>query len=99
MTEDSLRYGLSFGRALEHMRSGERVSRDTWQGHNQFLFLAQKRWGEISLPVPPHVIAPGCKQDASPFFCLRTGLGTLEPWTPVHADLLATDWFVLDSPR
>jgi hypothetical protein len=38
--------------------------------------------------------------DNGPRIFARTSLGVLEIWTPTHADLLATDWYVVEwGPR
>jgi hypothetical protein len=70
--------GLDFGRALYRLRAGKRVSREGWNGPNQYL--------ELQVP------DAGSKMTL-PYIYIRTVQGDLVPWLASQTDLLAEDWF------
>lgn len=96
---------LTFGQALECIKRGERVTRDGWNGPNQFVVL----FGLMDVPAPQaQEGGAGCKDACSccdsdsmsmvvdmRFLAIKTTQGLWQPWQPTHSDLLASDWRVI----
>lgn len=83
-------YALSFGHAIEAMRSGQKVCRAGWNGKGIF----------VKIQVPD----ANSKMTSPYFYIDTTGLQTdnsmapksLVPWLASQTDMLADDWQVID---
>lgn len=73
-------FDLTFGRALELLKEGDRIARDNWNGKGQYL----------ELQVPDEL-----SKMSLPYIYITTALGTRVPWVASQSDLLAGDWFVV----
>lgn len=72
--------GLDFGEALVALRNDQRVSREGWNGRNQFLQL--QRPDESSRMTVPYIY-------------ITTVQGNRVPWLASQTDLLARDWLLV----
>lgn len=70
------------GWAVKQLWNGCKVSREGWNGKNQFL----------KLQVPD-----ANSKMTQPYVYLTTEQGNLVPWLCSQADLLATDWNAVDT--
>lgn len=71
---------MNFGRAIEHMREGFRVSREGWNGKG--MWIALQRPDEHS-------------KMRRPYIYMRPVDGELVPWVASQSDMLAEDWMVV----
>lgn len=69
--------GNGFGWALEVLDSGDRVTREGWNGKGMWL----------SLQIPD-----AHSKMSRPYIYMRTVDGDLVPWVASQSDLLAKDW-------
>lgn len=67
----------NFGWALHHLRAGEAVSREGWNGPKQYL--------RLQLP-------DADSANTMPYVWIRTVQGDRVPWLCSQTDMLATDW-------
>jgi hypothetical protein len=72
---------MTFGDALEHLKSGLRAQRAIWLPDEWLSVRFSAGTGD---PIKPYVQ----RIDSS---------GRATPWTPGHADLLAEDWELMTS--
>jgi hypothetical protein len=79
---------FSFGRALNHLKAGDRVARTGWNGKGMCLFLVHGS----SFPNPD-----GTKINYSPHIDMKTAQGELVPWVASQTDLLSEDWILLED--
>lgn len=70
----------NFGWALSEMKSGQKLSRDGWNGKGM--------WIMIQYP-------DAHSKMQRPYFYIKTAQDQLVPWVASHGDLLATDWRVV----
>lgn len=70
---------FDFGRALEYLRVGEKLTRDGWNGKGMWL----------ALQVPDEH-----SKMNRPYIYMRAANGELVPWVASQSDLLAGDWCV-----
>lgn len=75
---------MDFGSALRALKSGRRVTRDGWNGPNQWLGL--QRPDEHSKMTLPYIF-------------ISTVAGDLVPWLASQTDILATDWREVAEPQ
>ena len=69
------------GWAVEAMWNGHKVSREGWNGKNQYI--------AIQLPIMDNTMT-------KPYVYIKTIQGDRIPWLCSQSDLLAKDWFFLD---
>ena len=80
--------GLSFGLAVEALKSGKRVTRAGWNGKGLWLELVQQS-PSVDLPYIRLIYpVPGNGAMTYPN-------GALVPWAPSQTDVLADDWQIL----
>lgn len=95
-TDDSPASGLSFGAAIDALKSGLAVTRTGWNGKGMFLFLLQ---GSNAL-AKVHGFGFG-EYPGEPTFrdaiFMRTVDNQLVPWTVSQSDALANDWKISDA--
>jgi hypothetical protein len=71
---------LSFGQAIDAMKSGKRVRREGWNGKGMWLVLRDcEDVFYKNRPVRPHVM-------------MCTAQGDYVPWVASQTDILADDW-------
>lgn len=80
--------GLSFGLAVEALKSGKRVTRAGWNGKGLWLELV-KQSPSVDLPYI-RLIYPVPGNGAMPY-----PNGARVPWAPSQTDVLADDWQIL----
>ncbi|MHA0939843.1 DUF2829 domain-containing protein [Enterobacter kobei] len=80
--------GLSFGLAVEALKSGKRVTRAGWNGKGLWLELVQQSTS-VDLPYI-RLIYPVPGNGAMPY-----PNGARVPWAPSQTDVLADDWQIL----
>lgn len=83
-------HNLTFGVALDALLTGKKISRAIWQGH---WFLASAEYRDLPEGIESAAGLP-YRQGAVIVAALRDG--TFAPAQPYQADLLATDWLILD---
>ncbi|MDE6020709.1 MAG: DUF2829 domain-containing protein, partial [Ruminococcus sp.] len=81
---------MTFGHAIEMLKSGYRVCRKGWNGKDMFLFLAK---GE-------DLTACICGDDMPPCtdsICMQTAQNTVViGWLASQTDMLAEDWTIVE---
>lgn len=73
---------MNFGEAILALKVGYRVSRENWNGPNQFL----------KLQVPDEN-----SKMTLPYIYISTVQGDLVPWLASQTDILSDDWFRITS--
>ena len=68
---------FDFGAALRTLRSGDKVTREGWNGPGQYL--------ELQVPDENSKMT-------LPYIYISTVQGDLVPWLASQTDMLATDW-------
>lgn len=71
---------MNFGQAMDHLRNGEKVTRDGWNGKGMWI----------------HLQRPDANSKMTqPYIYLRTAQGDFIPWLASQGDLMAWDWAVV----
>jgi hypothetical protein len=77
-------FNLDFGKALESLKAGRRISRDSWD-------LMQDRWRFLRLEEP-------CEHLSYSYIALVvydvSGKITVTIWSPTQEDILSNDWML-----
>lgn len=88
---------LTFGQALEALKSGARVSRAGWNGRG--MWLAYQAGYPNGIPINANTaratgLAEGTVCRFLPYIMMRTVDGSFVPWLASQTDVLAEDWNV-----
>lgn len=86
---------FDFGVALQHLKTGQKVARNGWNGKGMFLFLVPGSTFPANRP-PLHGIYPeGTKISYQPHIDMKTAQDTIVPWLASQGDMLAEDWVLV----
>jgi hypothetical protein len=86
---------MSFGDALQHLKSGQKVCRAGWNGKGMWLAL-QKGYPE-GVPANKNTseafgVPEGSTVRILPYIAMKTVDGAFVPWLASQTDVLAEDW-------
>ena len=87
---------MNFGKAIEAMEAGKKVSRDGWNGKGMFLFLVPGSTFTVNRPPLLGIYPEGTVVDYCPHVDMKTADGKIVPWLCSQTDLLAKDWGIVD---
>ena len=87
---------MNFGKAIEALKEGKRVARSGWNGKAQYIELASN----ISYVNAEKAIV-NCEHDAigNKAIAFVGTSGVQMGWLASQADMLAEDWYILDSEK
>jgi hypothetical protein len=83
---------MNFGRALELLREGKRVSRSGWNGKGMFVFLVPGSTFQVNRPPLLGIYPEGTRINYCPHIDMRTADDRVVPWLASQTDVLAEDW-------
>lgn len=88
------RTNLSFGQAIEAVKSGERCAREHWNGKNQYIELATN----ISYKNPKGELINADHVSAGNAAIAFVGTSGVQlGWLASQADMLSNDWFIVED--
>lgn len=88
--------GVTFGYAVELLKSGCKVARKGWNGKGMFLFLVQGSNFKVSRPPLLGIYPEGTEINYQPHIDMKTAQDTVVPWLASQSDVLAEDWAVVE---
>lgn len=86
--------GLTFGLAIEALKTGAKVARSGWNGKGMWLVLAgdwNARLGLVGTTLPDGW------QGFLPFIAMYTADAKLVPWLASQTDVLSEDWEIIPA--
>lgn len=83
---------MSFGHALEALKSGERVCRAGWNGKGMFLFLVPGSTFTVNRPPLLGIYPEGTQINYHAHIDMKTADNKVVPWLASQTDVLANDW-------
>ena len=89
----------SFGWALEHMKSGKRITRAGWNEKGMWLWLVREDEYRLTSPLSPETLHVAEALEAGtmlPWIMMCTAQGDFVPWLSSQTDMLAEDWEVVE---
>lgn len=89
---------MNYQNALSGLKNGKCLSREGWNGKDQFIFLVPGSSFVVNRR-PLNVIFPeGTLIQYQPHIDIYTAQATVSPWLASQGDQMADDWIVVDSP-
>ena len=89
--------GMTFGLALEALKRGEKVARAGWNGNGMFLFLVPGSTFKVNRPPLLGIYPEGTQIDYHSHIDMKTAQGYVVPWLASQADMLASDWSIVEK--
>jgi hypothetical protein len=83
---------MSFSKALTHIKQGQRVTREGWNGKGMFLFLVPGSTFEVNRAPLLGIYPEGTEITYQSHIDMKTADGSIVPWLASQSDLLAMDW-------
>lgn len=93
MAEEKLE---NFGKAIEELKKGKRVTRLGWNGSGMFLYLVQGSTFKVNREPLLSIYEEGTEITYRPHIDLKTADGSIATWSPSGSDALAEDWIILE---
>ena len=89
---ENSQYNLTFGQALEALKSGKKVARNGWNGKRMFLlYVPSEKWGiidKIGLGIP--------NGNLLSWIGIKTADNKFVPWLASQTDMLSEDWEIVE---
>lgn len=88
---------MDFSEALHLIKAGKRVARTGWTTKGKWLFLVPGSRITVTADRPLGQVAPEMVGDMVNYrqhIDVKTADGSIGPWIPSQADMLANDWEV-----
>jgi hypothetical protein len=86
---------MTFGAALDALKSGQKVARAGWNGKGMFVYLVPGSQFAVNRAPLLGIYPEGTQIDYRPHMDLRTADGSVSTWAPSGSDALADDWEII----
>lgn len=83
---------MTFGDAIQALKQGKKVQREGWNGKGMFLFLVSGSKFKVNRAPLLGIYPEGTEVDYHAHVDMKTATGDVIPWTCSQADMLSTDW-------
>ena len=93
--ENKITY-MSFGGALEALKSGKKVARAGWNGSGMFAYMVPGSQFQVNRAPLLGIYPEGTEINYRPHIDLKTVDGSIATWAPSGSDVLAEDWHVVE---
>lgn len=87
---------FSFETALVHLKLGQKVAREGWNGKGMFIFLVKGSRFVVNRPPLLGIYPEGTEVRYHAHVDMKTADGTIVPWLASQTDLLAEDWYIVN---
>jgi hypothetical protein len=86
---------MNFGQALEVLRTGNRITRQGWNGKGMFIFLVPSEQRKVSRLPLVRVYPRGTEILHRQHILMKTAQGDIVPWVCSQSDMLSEDWDIV----
>lgn len=88
-------YLMKFGEALNKLLKGSKLTRQGWNGKNQFIYYVPQGSYKPCTEIAEQLVNEQGLVDYAPYIAFKTVQNQVVPWTPSISDVLAEDWMVV----
>ena len=86
---------MTFGEALETIKTGKKAQREGWNGAGQYVYYVPAGHYAPCTEAGKELVGADGKVSYRPYLALKTVQGDVVPWLASQSDLLSDDWRVL----
>lgn len=87
---------FSFSIALEHLKSGKKVSRVGGNGKGMFVFLVNGSTFKVNRAPLLGIYPEGTEINYRAHIDMKCADGTIVPWLASQSDLIDEDWLIVE---
>jgi hypothetical protein len=88
--------GMTFGLAVEALKSGAKVARAGWNGKGQFVYLVPAASYPVQTGAAKSYFGEGSLVPYNAYLALKGVDDTVSTWAPSGSDALAEDWQLVE---
>lgn len=88
---------MDFGKAIEALKEGKKVSRSGWNGKGMFLFLVPGSTFQVNRAPLLGIYPEGTTINYCPHIDMKTADDKIVPWLASQTDVLAEDWGIVEA--
>jgi hypothetical protein len=83
---------MNFSEALIMIKSGNQLTRSSWNGKGLFVFLVAGSQFKVNRAPLLGIFEEGTEVTYNPHIDIRTANGSISTWVPSIGDVMAEDW-------
>ncbi len=87
---------LTFGKAIDSLKNGEKVAREGWNGKNMFLYYVPANKYPYTTVIGKTIADAEGNVEYGAYIAMKTAQGNVVPWLASQTDVLAEDWIILN---
>lgn len=86
---------MNFGKAIEALKQGKKVTRKGWNGKKMFLYYVPEGLYPARTDAAKSIADENGKVQYGPYIAMKTAQGNVVPWLASQTDMLSEDWEVV----
>lgn len=87
---------MDFGKSLQALKQGKKVTRKGWNGKGQFVYYVPEDKYPAKTDIAKEIADEEGKVAYRAYLALKTAQGDVATWVPSISDCLAEDWEVVE---
>ena len=88
---------FDFGKAIQLLKEGKKVSRLNWNGKGQFVYYVPADRYVAKTDIAKSIADEDGKVNYRAYLALKTVQGDIATWIPSISDCLAEDWYIVED--
>lgn len=88
---------MNFGKAIEALKQGKKVTRKGWNGKKMFLYYVPAGCYPARTEIAKSIADEDGKVNYGSYIAMKTAQGNVVPWLASQTDMLSEDWEVVDT--
>lgn len=89
--------GMTFGQAIDAIKSGQRIARTGWNGKGMFVYLVPPASYPVQTGAAKEHFGEGAMVPYNAYMAIKNVDNTVSTWVPSVNDCLADDWVSIDA--
>ena len=86
---------MNFGKAIEALKQGKKVTRKGWNGKKMFLYYVPEGLYPARTDAAKSIADENGKVQYGPYIAMKTAQGNVVPWLASQTDMLSEDWEIV----
>lgn len=87
---------LTFGAAIEAVKTGKKIARIGWNGKGMFLYYVPANNYPATTEVGKSIAKEDGTVEYGAYIAMKTAQGNVVPWLASQTDVLAEDWVIIE---
>lgn len=86
---------MNFGKAIEALKQGKKVTSKGWNGKKMFLYYVPEGLYPARTDAAKSIADENGKVQYGPYIAMKTAQGNVVPWLASQTDMLSEDWEIV----